>query len=282
MRGRDEQLEQILAWATDETTPKCSMMLVSGPGGSGKTRLAVEAASILVDTHGWKGGFLPNSLRDRSKAKDFARVFEGSANGTVLLIDYPEERTSLVEEIYKSINDDEVRCKSKIRIILASRENRETWARKLNDQALHHFHETNLAPASSLDLDTALSIASDVGIRFSRELNVSFKPFVGAKEWLQKDRSHRLPLMVVAAAVHGVLDPKFAFKLDGAELLKAVAEFELKRVRSYSVRDFDKDTVLEKLVALAVLTQDGLKSETILQLGQSGIFPNNDGQALIE
>lgn len=87
---------------------------------------------------------------------------------------------------------------------------------------------------------------------------------------------------ILAASVHAVLDPNHAFKLDGVEVLAALAEWELRRVRYYSERDLGDRHCLEKLLGLSLLTQSGLTKETVFELGNKGICAGKSGDELLE
>jgi predicted ATPase/DNA-binding SARP family transcriptional activator len=54
--GRETELERIAAWLAD---PACRLLTLTGPGGSGKTRLAVEAAKRLAGISDGRVLFVP-------------------------------------------------------------------------------------------------------------------------------------------------------------------------------------------------------------------------------
>jgi tetraacyldisaccharide-1-P 4'-kinase len=54
-RGRTAELAEVAAWC--HSSDVVSTRLVTGPGGSGKTRFAAEIRKRLVD-RGWLAGFL--------------------------------------------------------------------------------------------------------------------------------------------------------------------------------------------------------------------------------
>jgi len=61
-----------------------------GPGGSGKTRLVVEAAYIL-QSEGWQVGFVPHGLR-HDEAKQYAPHWTAPPKPTLLVVDYADAR----------------------------------------------------------------------------------------------------------------------------------------------------------------------------------------------
>lgn len=56
--GRENEVADVTATLTD---PACRLLTLAGPGGSGKTRLAIQVASDLLDTHAFSDGvyFVP-------------------------------------------------------------------------------------------------------------------------------------------------------------------------------------------------------------------------------
>lgn len=271
--GRGEHVARLEQWAID-TERTLKVILVSGPGGAGKTRLAADSVSRLVHDQGWSGGFLG----------DAARPIAGGSPGVALIIDDPEERTNLVVEILKAaslaLKNGETFGRL-VRIILVSREGRDAWANILNEPATF-IEEITLDARPHLEMEDALAIAGDIALQYPEHLGRAATDFSGVESWLAKDATHRLPLNVVAASVHAVLDPGRAFKLDGAVLLTTLAEWELRRVRFYSTRNLGNRDALEKLLGLSVLTRLGLTKQSVFELGEKGICPGKTGDGLLE
>ena len=96
LRGREADLDAVLGWAEGGGNT-VSVRLVSGPGGAGKTRLAAEAARRLRE-RGWCAGFLPRDARHGQVIDASGRA----GGGLLLVIDYPEERPGLVEELFEA------------------------------------------------------------------------------------------------------------------------------------------------------------------------------------
>jgi len=272
--GRTANYESLLNWALDKDTKMAKLMLVSGPGGSGKTRLVADVVSELVNKHDWRGGFLPSGVTEGYR-------LEGGGKGVALIIDYPEERIEFVKKILAAITDD-TEYDRPIRIILASRENLENWKESLNNPNPNRFKELILGSTAYLETKDALNIIEDVRNNYSERIGISKPKFVLAEEWLHQHYSHRLPLMAIAAAVHAVHEPKKAFTLSGKGILNALAQKELQRVRGYSQHVLGDKKVLEKLLALSTITKDGLSKDMIYSLGDMGICQNRSGAALLE
>jgi tetratricopeptide (TPR) repeat protein len=84
------ELEDLLAWATDEDPATPVAKLIIGEGGSGKTRLAVELATRL-GACGWIAGLL--TADDISRLPDIAKALPGILtyqHRVFIAIDYPE------------------------------------------------------------------------------------------------------------------------------------------------------------------------------------------------
>ncbi|MEM9262786.1 MAG: hypothetical protein AAGA22_04335, partial [Pseudomonadota bacterium] len=93
--GRDGESEAIKAWADDDELD-AKVHLLCGPGGVGKTRLAASMAQRLPE---WQVGFLPSDVNNPNLPVEL----RGGGVGTLVIIDYPEERPSLVEALFKSV-----------------------------------------------------------------------------------------------------------------------------------------------------------------------------------
>ena len=86
--ARATELRRLWAWARG--SERGIVHLITGPGGSGKTRLAIEFAAGL-EKEGWQCGFLQGNSSDRAIA-----AISVSGIATLLVVDYSEARTDLV------------------------------------------------------------------------------------------------------------------------------------------------------------------------------------------
>ncbi|MFJ8196443.1 trypsin-like peptidase domain-containing protein [Streptomyces sp. NPDC096152] len=86
-RGREAALERLTGWATSDCA--VDVMMVTGPMGAGKTRLAVEIGRRLG--HGWVTAFLRTEPPDASPAPAL-HPLTTSARHLLLVVDYAETR----------------------------------------------------------------------------------------------------------------------------------------------------------------------------------------------
>jgi tetratricopeptide (TPR) repeat protein len=86
--GRDEELAALVAWCEDDHS--CGLRLVTGPGGVGKTRLAVELADRMREL-GWK----TERVADGREAGAISALREVSGGRALMVVDYAEVRAGL-------------------------------------------------------------------------------------------------------------------------------------------------------------------------------------------
>ena len=86
--GRRDELRGLGSWARGSS--RGVVRLVTGPGGSGKTRLAVEFASLL-EADGWRCGFL-----EAGQGGQAVTAIAAAGDPVLLMVDYAEARADLV------------------------------------------------------------------------------------------------------------------------------------------------------------------------------------------
>jgi tetratricopeptide (TPR) repeat protein len=260
--GRDEDLRKILSWAeSGSKTP--SARLITGEGGTGKTRLAATVAQILRDK-GWTAGFL-----DR---KSDLFDFDVSEKGLFLILDYPEEHPERAATLLRELADRKT-APYPIRVAFLSRRPFAEWEREATIlQGRFGRHE--IAAPAPLSNDDGMRLIEEAARNLAEHTKMPEPDLRGAERWLAASPTHRFPLYATAAAIHAVLSPREAFGLAGAELLKQLALRERERVQMTSRMLGLGDEGLERLLALGVLA-DGLSESTVAALAKMGIFDSS-------
>jgi tetratricopeptide (TPR) repeat protein len=116
--GREEELAALAAWCEDAA--RRDVLLLTGEGGAGKTRLAIEWCRRLRH-RGWHAGF----LRWDRQAADLDLLLAGAAPRLIVL-DYAETRPTLLTELlYKMALDRGTG--PRVRLLLLSRRAGDWW-----------------------------------------------------------------------------------------------------------------------------------------------------------
>ena len=117
-RGRVEDLERLITWC--EAGERCSVRLLVGPGGQGKTRLARQLA-IQLQRNGWNSGLLTEQ----------ADIAAAQANlqyltcPTLLVVDYAEARAQQVRTLLNLGTN--YKGTAPLRVLLIARSKGDWW-----------------------------------------------------------------------------------------------------------------------------------------------------------
>lgn len=274
--GREPELQALLEWARGGGNT-LSVRLLSGGGGSGKTRLAAEAAKSLR-AGGWSAGFVP-----RTATTQTTQTIHSDGRGLFLILDYPEERMDVVNGLVQAIRDrPDDGLPFPIRILLVSRRSFQDWqdvaldlGPRFGRQELAHLGP--LSPQQALDLfhqtrQTFISVQGTTAPAVQED---------DALDWFARSEGNRAPLGVMAAALHQVLTGQGGFGLGAPELIAALADYELDRVRAVSQKSGLGKHGLPRLLALAALHPSGLTEDLCRALAAAGAAPLT-GQTLID
>jgi glycosyltransferase involved in cell wall biosynthesis len=119
---RQALLDEVLTWALADDQP-IKVRLQAGEGGTGKTRLAIEACHRLEREPGWRTGFLRAS---EDPEGDF-RKFLGEGGDCLVVVDYAETRTGDVIALTRA--GLKASPKGKVRLLLLARDGSDWWDR---------------------------------------------------------------------------------------------------------------------------------------------------------
>jgi hypothetical protein len=173
--GRNRELQNVVGWAEGGNLA-AEARLLSGKGGTGKTRLAAEAAKLLK-ARGWTAGFVPADFRNRP--------FRITADkGLFLILDYPEERPDDTRWLFQLLAD-LVEAPCRIRILLVSRRNFRDWE---SEGALleGRFGRQEIASLCDLSADDSLGLIEEAARRFAQLERRSKPKLALAEAWVLK------------------------------------------------------------------------------------------------
>jgi tetratricopeptide (TPR) repeat protein len=114
--GRKEELAALAAWCQDEDAAR--LRIVTGPGGVGKTRLAVELAERLTK-HGWTC----ERVADGKEGAAITALRAMTRGRALLVVDYAETRVGLKQMLTALAGDQG----GGVRVLLLARSAGEWW-----------------------------------------------------------------------------------------------------------------------------------------------------------
>ena len=246
-KGRDEELAELLHWAKDGQ--KISIKFVTGPGGVGKSRLAAEFATIL-QRENWAAGFV--DLRKPN-------TFRGHPEGTLLIVDYPEEYRSAVKELFQDLA--ELQSVEKLRVLFLTRQQIGNWEDVIQDTRVESLTDMKPVRLTGLDDVHAHEVYLSASDKIGETFDTNWKPVnqEAIADWLDEAPENDLALFIMAAAVHNILQPEdVAVKYKGPEILTSLVKRELTLFRNLASSCNIPDRYLfARLLAIATIA-DGI------------------------
>lgn len=128
VEGKQGTLIEIIEWVKYAGFP-LEIRLYTGAGGSGKTRLLIEACQRISGMDGWNAGFLPPDVTVKEIRHHFSDEKSSAPNG-LIVIDYAETRR---EQLAALVEYAQTLKLKKLRIILLARDAGEWWERLPTD-----------------------------------------------------------------------------------------------------------------------------------------------------
>ena len=117
---READLSDLLNWR--EKRDRFRLRLITGPGGRGKTRLAIETCKVAV-REGWIAGFILTD--DRKMISEAFREIDGKrTKGVLAVIDYAETRIDTVTALAGALSRNDA---YKSRVLLLARSRGDWW-----------------------------------------------------------------------------------------------------------------------------------------------------------
>ena len=221
--GRDAERAELLGWAR-QASNQPAVRLLTGPGGSGKSRLAAEVAGALR-AEGWTAGF---ARLDQPSILPLAKA------GLFLVVDYPEERPAETLALLRSLAALET-PPAPTRLLLLSRRSFDWWQDTIDEAHAAGICDSQAVGVANLDEEGTVSLFREavqaLSSHLGREPGEAGDRAV--RSWWAGDPArHGLPLFATAAAIHGVLEPGRKLGVEGGEVIQALARREIGRINN--------------------------------------------------
>jgi outer membrane protein OmpA-like peptidoglycan-associated protein len=115
--GRREEMERLMNFANPAVGNAMQFMLVAGPGGRGKSRLALEACRLAAERYGMQAGFLSRASAPAQGWQHWKQTLP-----TMMVIDYAATRAEEVHDILVALTLPGRQLAHPVRLLLLDRE----------------------------------------------------------------------------------------------------------------------------------------------------------------
>ncbi len=200
--AREREINDLYVWCTDGAPVR--VRLYTGPGGMGKTRLAIEAA-IRLRGEGWRAGFFKPS--PGLSAAETWEALRGPGGKVLAIVDYAETRRDLIAPILREMYRAD---RGPIRLVLLARAALDWWEQLKTEG--DGVGELLAGPATSRQPLLALALTAEqrelsfrlAGEAFAERLGQS--PPVAVRDDLAQPLFERVLLlhMTALAGIEGV------------------------------------------------------------------------------
>src|SRR5271163_2602647 len=255
--GREEPRLSLLEWA--HRGDPVRVRLLSGPGGAGKSRLAAEVADHLRK-EGWTAGFSPPGTSAILPLRD---------KGLFLIIDYPEERRHQIRMFLQDAAVLEAPPAS-IRILLVSRQPASWWRGDVDAAHADVLCDAQEIGIARLGREAAVGVFREAAQRLASHFkrNISSAPDAEISSWQNRDAAlHCLPLFVLGAAIHWVLEANPILGIAGGKIVESLVDREIKRLNNAARAAQWGEESGARLVGLATI-RGGLDADSLRHLAE--------------
>jgi tetratricopeptide (TPR) repeat protein len=195
--GRTDELNALVAWCEDNRSGR--LRLVTGPGGVGKTRLAVELADRMR-----RAGWQTERVADGKEAGALSALREVTGGRALLVVDYAETRSGLgrlVSELAGELGDG-------VRVLLLARSAGE-WLDQLGIGDPAAWDQVQAARAALIDLPAV--VAADLSD--AEVIALAVRSFAGELGVLEK-----------SVEIHGGTGQRRVLDLHAAALIAVLGD----------------------------------------------------------
>ena len=217
--GREAELASLVSWCGNRSSER--LRLVTGPGGVGKTRLAVELVRRMSECD-WRSA----RIADGKEGEVISSLHAATREPTLLVVDYAETRVGL-KHMLSALAGDEG---DGVKVLLLARSSGEWWDQLGVDEPgvwdmvqSAKSAELALSPVIAADLSDADIVACAVA-SFARELGV---PARIVEIYGGSNRGRVLDLHAAALVAVLAKDPKGTVRVDIRTVLDELLRHEM-------------------------------------------------------